>query len=226
MKYFTFLLTFLSMNLWSYGQNSKKSYIEQQSFSSLTDSVIISEISSFSIIGCTQTKQKKYPPIILKEIPLKFCTKNEIYFSSGSTYICLFPSKFESSGHKLLFDGQDGKTLNKIDDRPFWGTTDIPKRKMDSFSVVLHEHFLIQFPDSAFYGIYEPNFCEFNDSSRRKRDKKRYGHFISPYYKIYKSKSRHIYIYMLGGEGINTYEVIWIMENERYLTRIVDYVFR
>ena len=86
---------------------------------------------------------------------------------------------------------------------------------------VLHSHYLVDFPVEAFTGIYEPWPCEWSYQPVGK-----YVHrepLSTPNLKMFQSKKSHcIYLYMLNGEGENRYEVTWIVQDGKYLTRVVD----
>jgi hypothetical protein len=69
-------------------------------------------------------------------------------------------------------------------------------------------------PDSAIADIYNPKFCE-------QYTKK--GKPIKSSCKVFQSEDkRRIYIYMLNGEGVNRYEVTWVIQDGKYHTRVID----
>lgn len=69
-------------------------------------------------------------------------------------------------------------------------------------------------PDSAIADIYHPKLCE--QFTKKNRP-------ISADCKAFMSADkRRVYIYMLNGEERNRYEVTWVVQDRKYLTRIVD----
>jgi hypothetical protein len=83
---------------------------------------------------------------------------------------------------------------------------------------VLHSHYLIDFPVNAFDGIYEPMTCDHQPAGKRPA-----GDFQSSGFKLFRSKNTHnTYLYVHGGTGNAEYEAVWILQNDRYLRRIVE----
>ncbi|BAV07397.1 hypothetical protein SAMN05421788_109246 [Filimonas lacunae] len=83
-----------------------------------------------------------------------------------------------------------------------------------NIDVIYHDKYMAKIPDSAIAGIRNPKFC----SQYTKRNKP-----ILATCKAFRSKDRRrVYIYMLNGEGKNRYEVTWVMQDGKYLTRVID----
>jgi hypothetical protein len=165
-----------------------------ESFSYITDTTIRKEIATFSIKGASLEKVDSLTKSKMIEIPLLYCTDSLVYFTKGSTYIHIYLSP------------PNGKTS---------------VGKVNSIFFVLHSHYLVRFPDSAFAGIYRPNLCQC-DTVRNGKRKKNYL-LKSPYYKIFQSQDNgHMYVYMVNGEGDEQYEVTWIVKNSKYYGRVLD----
>jgi len=68
-------------------------------------------------------------------------------------------------------------------------------------------------PDSAVNDILNPRFC--HKFSKRNKP-------IINDCKVYQSEDRkRIYIYMLNGDSENSYEVIWIIQDDEYVGRVI-----
>jgi len=213
------LLATLFVNV-CFGQTSNK-----------IDSTIQREVASFRIKGTLLTnKDSLFKVLKMKVIPLYSCTNSRIYFNLGHTYISLYPSNFDTVGHKLLFEDDKKQKLVSIDNIKIWGTNgEIPKRKLDSIGLVRFSHSCIRFPKLAFEGIYEPYDCTNKPVYKRSRDGGYYEDMSialnSPFYRAFQSNDgRRIYICLLNGKDKDKYEVIWIISNGRYLTRLIDIV--
>ena len=78
----------------------------------------------------------------------------------------------------------------------------------------IHYKYGFSLPDSAIADITNPKFCEKFTSK---------GKPLASNCKVFQSADkRRLYIYMLNGEGTSSYEVTWVVQNSKYLTRIVD----
>lgn len=210
----------------AYGQQDSVSFQElkaRESFWNLTDTTIRNEIASFNRKGDSIKQQAAVKAVKLMEIPLVSCSDTVANFHLKSAYIHLYFSDFDFTDHQLsYYAGKGLDSILLIDNQPFWGTNGkLPKRKVSDVFFVLHSHYLVDFPAEAFTGIYEPWPCDWEYQPTGK-----YVHrepLATPNLRLLKSEtSHHMYLYMLNGEGENRYEVIWILENERYLTRVVD----
>ena len=83
---------------------------------------------------------------------------------------------------------------------------------------VFYTHYKYGFllPNSAISDIYDPVFC----TEYTKKDKP-----IASNCKVYQSEDeRRIYIYMLYGQGERKKEVTWIIQDDKYLTRVIDLI--
>ncbi len=71
-------------------------------------------------------------------------------------------------------------------------------------------------PDSIVNDIYDPVFC--HEYSKRNKP-------IKSDCKVYQSEDkRRVYIYMLNGKGEERYEVIWIIQDDQYYSRVIDVI--
>lgn len=90
------------------------------------------------------------------------------------------------------------------------------KTKLKEIRLIYGRYGLVILPDSAITGIYNPKFCE----KYTKREKP-----IKSNCKVLRSEDkRRVYIYLVNREELNPYEVIWILQDEKYYTRVIDYI--
>ena len=105
----------------------------------------------------------------------------------------------------------------------FYRTEIIVKIESDSLGIItnlyyeLHGKYLVEIPTRAFSNVEAVKFC------------KKYSIKNKPIIsecKVFRSTDkRRGYIYMLNGEGVNRYEVTWVIQNSEYLTRVIDCCF-
>lgn len=86
-------------------------------------------------------------------------------------------------------------------------------RQIEKIDLIFYKTPLV-LPDSAFKGIYGPKVC--TQFTRKNRP-------VAADCKAFQSADkRRVYIYMLNGEGQHRYEVTWVIQDRKYLTRIID----
>lgn len=195
----------------------------RESFWNLTDTTIRNEIASFNRKGDSIKQRASVKQVALIEIPLISCSDTVANFHLKSAYIHLYFSDFDFTDHQIsYYPGKGLDSVLLIDNQPFWGTNGkLPKRKVRDVFFVLHSHFLVDFPIEAFTGIYEPPLCTWNYNPVGKIVHREA--LASPNLRLFHSTTtNHHYLYLLNGEGENRYEVTWIVEDGRYLRRVVD----
>lgn len=165
-----------------------------ESLTGLSDSVMKSEIASFTIIGASLNKTGTLAKSALIEIPLLYCSDKEVHLSLST-----FTSSVSTFIH-LYFKGQAAE------------------RKLDSVFLVTHSHFLVEFPATAFEELYQSNSCNFNGGGKKST------FFSEYYKAFYSKDKKRLYIYMLGETGAAKYEVTWIIVNNKYYNRVLDHI--
>ncbi|CAN5698131.1 hypothetical protein BH10BAC2_BH10BAC2_14740 [soil metagenome] len=192
---------------------------DRESFMQLSDGVIKREIVSFNITGSLDSETSGFAKTQMTEIPLRNCTDSSTTFQKGDIIatdilVSISSTGFDTAGHKLTYADSSHQFLLLIDDKPIWGTDGgVPKEKIASVRFI-HVKYQLILPHSAIAGLYEPNFC-YNQKAREKP--------AETFCKVFQSADkRRVYIYMLNGDGAGGYEVTWIIEDSKYLKRVVD----
>jgi hypothetical protein len=192
-----------------------------EGFEKLKDSVLKKEIAFFTISGSINTDAVGFIKTKVNEIPLVTCTDSSAYFEKGNLYaseiiVSIHSEKFDTAGHKLTYVDNSVPFLNLIDNKPFWGTDgSIPKEKIMRVRFI-HVKYQLLLPESALAGLYEPNFC-YREKTTGKQ---------TAFCKVFRSTDkRRIYIYMVNSDGAGAYEVTWVIQDSKYLTRVIDYGF-
>jgi len=199
------LLCVISPN--SYSQNEIRQ--NKESFFFLKDTVIKREISTFNSVK--DTLLKKIEDVYLFEVPVYYCSENLLSYNNKSTYIHIYVSAIDKMKDNLVLKKTEGNC------RFVKGVDSIPSKKVDYVDIIIHSHYRIKIPDSAFLGIYEPLNA---NCLKKKREKL----FLSNSKVFLSQDRRRIYVYMLNGKGNSKYEVIWIINNGKYYGRIVDFL--
>ncbi len=185
---------------------------EVESFFSVKDSVLRSEIGSFTFTGSLLGMTGRAP---LFEFGLLAQSNNNLTLYHEEIKVHFGASSFDPFYHRLEYHGSGGY-LYKINGRSFWGIDGrIPEMKLEILRVFFGNQ-IFEIPRSAYQDIYEPNFC------RRSR-------FFGPVEcasRAFLSVDRkRLYIYMRNGRIPSLYEVTWIISEGRYVGRVVDYAY-
>jgi hypothetical protein len=207
-KLLTFLLLF-SFCLHAQSLKIPDYRTNKESFKKLKNKTLRKELADFTIAGENGDKSD----IALQEIPLVKSDSSFVTFNKDSLNVTILTGIFDGSEHKLSYYD---RYLVKIDDKPFWGTGgDMPTTTILSVRVMIGNNY-IEIPFTALSDLFSPNLCWTNAKS--KGTNCRTGVYLS-------NDGKRIYITMVNGTGAGIYEVTWIIENGKYLRRVVDYGF-
>jgi hypothetical protein len=118
---------------------------------------------------------------------------------------------FEASKHKLFYY-YDKKYLVKIDGKPYYGDYGtIPTTTIASVNVIVNNKDTVAIPPAAFADLFHPEFT-YTD-----------GGTIRTHNAVFLSADKHrMYIYMVNAEAIGKYEVTWILQDNKYVGRVID----
>ncbi|MDR4988495.1 MAG: hypothetical protein RG741_06635 [Bacteroidales bacterium] len=183
-----------------------------ESFFSLNDSVLRSEIGSFTFTGSLLGLSGKAD---LREFDVLYQTDHTITLALEDIRVHLGRGPFMPSAHRLSYYGPYGYVY-KIDGRYFWGFDgSVPEQRLYGVDIFFGDE-RYSLPAHAIQAIYEPNFC-----FRQRLFSPRQCHtraFLS-------EDGKRIYIYMLNSRIPSLYEVCWIISEGRYIGRVVDYAY-
>ena len=177
-------------------------------FSRIAEKDIRSDIASFSMGGIDESIGK----LPLQTIPATAFGSNFISFANDNIQVTITGGVFNPYKHKLGYF--DEKYLVKIDSKPFFGNYGkVPKTTIENVTVVI-DHDTIPVPLSAYSDLYNPVFTT-NENGVQKTNNK-----------VYLSADGHkVYVYMLKQEQGGSYEVTWVIQDKKYLRRVVDFGF-
>ncbi|MEJ7769958.1 MAG: hypothetical protein WKF89_19215, partial [Chitinophagaceae bacterium] len=137
---------------------------------------------------------------------------NFMRFEGNNIKVIIKTSLFDASKHKMAY--YEEKHLVKMDGKPFYGSFGkIPKTSIEAVNVVINNKDTVNIPPVAFADLYNPSFS-YKDGSGTVRSLNNV--YLSP-------DNRKIYIYMLNREASGTYEVTWVIQDNKFLRRVLDF---
>jgi hypothetical protein len=181
---------------------------KKEIFSRITEKDIRSDIASYSMGGMDESIGK----LPLKTIPITASGSNFISFAGNNIQVTITGAPFDPKKHKLGF--YDTKYLVKIDNKPYFGDYGkVPKTVIENVRVIIDRD-TVAIPPAAYSDLYNPIFT-FKEKGVEKSQNKVY----------LSADGRKIYIYMLKPETGGSYEVTWVIQDKKYLKRVVDFGF-
>jgi hypothetical protein len=180
---------------------------KKEAFLRMAEKDIRGDISTFTIAGIDERIGKE--PLKKVIPPVNFGT-NYITFEGNNVKVTIKASPFEPSKHKLLY--YDKKYLTKIDGKIYYGEYgSVPRYGIESITVTVDKD-TVAIPAIAFADLYSPAFT-YRDA----------GGTVRTHNGVYLSNNGHnIYIYMLNPETRGNYEVTWVIQDKKFLRRVVD----
>jgi hypothetical protein len=209
------LLSLLSLNvIVCVGQDDElpDNRNKKESFTKMQEKDIRKDIASFVLAGMDE-RMNSSP---LKAIPPVDYGNDYIKFQGDNVQVTIRAGVFDPSKHKLTYytNSNNKKYLVKIDSKPFWGNYgSTPGTRLGSVTVIIDKD-TIPIPSSAYEDLFSPQFG-YKDASGTPRS----------HDGVYFASDKHmnaVYIYMLNKEATGSYEVTWIIQDKKYLRRVVD----
>lgn len=180
---------------------------KRESFVKFPKGEIRDDLATFTIGGIDERLGKKP----LEKLPATDYSLRSITFEGNNTKVVITSGAFEAPKHKLFYY-YDKKYLVKIDGKPYYGDYGtIPTTTIASVMVIVDKDTL-QIPPTAYADLYHPEFT-YADASGTIRTHN--AVWVS-------ADKRKMYIYMLNREAIGHYEVTWIIQDKKYVGRVID----
>jgi hypothetical protein len=180
---------------------------KNEGFAHVNDKSIRSDLSCFTIGGLDESLGKG----LLKKLPVTAQGNDFITFDSNQIHVTIKAAPFFATKHKLA---KEGERLVKIDNKPYFGNYGkVPTTAIASVSVIIGKD-TVAIPSTAWAALYNPQFIYNENGTLKTRD----GVYLSP--------DKHtFYIYMLNKDDTGSYEVTWVIQDKKYLRRVIDYAF-
>jgi hypothetical protein len=165
------------------------------------------DLSTFTLSGISESVGL----LPLQKIPYSSLGNDSIVFKGDGIKATVKISVFDPSKHKLTFDE---KYLVRIDRRPYYGNyLETPKTQISQVSIIINND-TVFIPPIAYNDLFNLNFTYLDKGVERTTDA------------VYKSKDgRKVYLYLFCKDKTGSYEVTWIIQDRKYLRRVLDYGF-
>ncbi|HEX8278296.1 MAG TPA: hypothetical protein VF540_06355 [Segetibacter sp.] len=205
-----FLVLLLNLGYWCQAQNDD--YPDYRSkreiFTRIVEKDIRSDIASYSMGGIDESIGKNP----LTTLPITALSSKSISFANNRIQVTITGGIFDPSKHKLGY--YDEKYLVKIDNKPYFGDYGkVPNTTIENVTVLIDRD-TVPIPVTAFYDLYNPIFTVTDGGVQKSNNK------------VYLSADgRKVYVYMLKQEAGGSYEVTWVIQDKKYLRRVVDFGF-
>ncbi len=180
---------------------------KNESFARLQPRELRSDVAIFTLSGISES----VGALPLEKINYTSFGNDYMDFVGDGIKVSIHTAPFDSSKHKLQFDE---KYLIKIDKRPYYGNySSIPKTTISNITVTIKGD-TVNIPEFAYNDLHNINFNYTTKGVKRTTNG------------VYSSKDGHrIYIYLFSKDNTGSYEVTWIIQDKKYLRRVLDYGF-
>ncbi|HET7118129.1 MAG TPA: hypothetical protein VFI29_16650 [Hanamia sp.] len=164
------------------------------------------DLATFTLAGTSES----VGALPLQKINYSTLGNDSITFDGDGIKAKVKIAPFDPAKHKLYYDD---KYLIKIDRRPYYGDYgNVPKTYISEVSVIVNNNDTVFIPAIAYSDLYNLHFTYTGNGAERTTDA------------VYLSKDRnYIYLYLFCKNNSGSYEVTWIIQDGRYLRRVLDY---
>lgn len=182
---------------------------KKESFLRIQEKDIRADVASFSIGGMDESIGKGN----LASIPATNYGNNFITFSGANIQVTINSGTFDASKHKLQYYNKEH--VVRIDGKPYYGKYgEVPQTTIANVIVIIDKD-SVAIPPAAYADLYEPDFTYRDNTGTVKSYNKV---LISP-------DKKKVYVYMLARDNLGSYEVTWVIQDKKYLRRVVDFGF-
>ena len=205
-QFFVFLVAIL-LTAHSFAQNDDMpdSRRKTESFERFHTMDVRAELATFTLAGIGEGA----PTTPLEKVPYTSLGKDSIVFEGNGIKAEVKTAPFDPAKHKLNYDD---KYLVRIDRRPYYGNYGkVPKTEISKVMLIIRGD-TINIPPTAYNDLFNLNFTYLDKGVERTTDA------------VYISKvGQRVYLYFFSKDNTGSYEVTWIIQDRRYLRRILDY---
>ncbi len=163
------------------------------------------ELATFTLAGIGEGA----PTTPLEKVPYTSLGKDSIVFEGGGIKAEVTTAPFDPAKHKLNYED---KYLVRIDRRPYYGDYGkVPKTEISKVMLIIRGD-TVNIPPAAYSDLFNLHFTYLDKGVERTTDA------------VYISKvGQRVYLYLYSRNRTGSYEVTWIIQDRRYLRRILDY---
>ena len=187
---------------------------KKENFSRMQEKDIRSDLASFTFGGMDESMGKgKLPSIPATKYGTNFISFSGNTPQSNNIQVTITGGTFDEAAHKYTYYSKTH--LVKIDGKPYYGAYDEkPEATIESVTVIFNKD-TVPIPVAAYNDLFNPEFTYMDKSGVIKSFN---GVYLSP-------DKRTFYIYMLNRKPKCNYEVTWVIQDKKYLRRVVDFDF-
>lgn len=179
---------------------------KKESFTKIPEKDVRADIASFAIGGIDESIGK----LPLSKVGVSKYDNNFMSFESEKVKVVITTGRFEPSKHKLT---RDQDHVVKIDNKPFYGNYgEMPNNHIQSVTVLIDKD-TIAIPPTAYADLCNVNFT-YRDKGGTERSNN--GVYLS-------KDNRKVYVYLLNKDGQGGYEATWVIQDKKFLRRVLDY---
>lgn len=186
---------------------------KRESFTKIQDKTVRADIASFAMAGLDESAGKQP----LRKLQMTAIGNDSIAFEGNGISVRIKSGRFDPTKHKLGYytnTETEKKYLTKINGKPFYGDYgSMPKTTIASLTVLFGAD-TVAIPAEAYADLYNPIFS-YNENGVQKYIN---NVFLS-------ADGKKVYIYMLKRESGGSYEVTWVIQDGKYVRRVVDFGF-
>jgi hypothetical protein len=177
-----------------------------ESFERFHNVAIRAELATFTLAGIGEGA----PTTPMEKVTYTSLGKDSIVFEGKGIKAQINISPFDPAKHKLSYDE---KYLVRIDRKPYYGGNygKVPKTQITNVMLIIRGD-TIPIPPKAYDDLYNLNFTYNQNGAERTTD----AVYIS-------TAGQRVYVYLYSRDRNGSYEVTWIIQDRRYLRRILDY---
>ena len=200
------VLTCFSLAMMAQNTDFRDYRTKKESFTKIPEKDVRADIASFAIGGIDESIGK----LPLAKIGVNKFENNFISFEDGNVKVVITTARFDPEKHKIT---RDEDHVVKIDNKPYYGNYgEMPNNHITSVAVVVDKD-SVDIPPAAYTDLCNVSFT-YRDNSGTERSNNG----------VYRSKdNRKIYVYLLNKDGKGGYEVTWVIQDKKFLRRVVDY---
>jgi hypothetical protein len=181
---------------------------KNEGFVKIVDKDVRADLATFTFSGIDEAVGKD--PI--KKIPFVSLGTSEMIFEGDGIKAMVFTAPFDAGKHKLDFDE---KYLIKIDKKTYYGGyPSVPKSYIKQIIMTIGKDTVV-IPQAAYSDLYNLNLTYMDKSGTARSTNA-----------IYKSKDGNkVYLYLFCKDDSGSYEVTFIIQDKKYVKRVLDYGF-
>ncbi len=181
---------------------------QRESFAKVVQKDIRADVATFAMGGVDESVGKEP----LQKITFTALSPDSITFEDEGIKATIYISGFDPTKHKLDYDE---KTLTRIDRKTYYGAYGaIPESGIKKIEMIVDGDTVI-IPPIAYADVYNPKLY-YTDKGGVERSANA----------VYKSKDGHrVYLYLFTKDATGSYEVTWVIQDKKYLRRILNYGF-